>query len=372
MPDLLDSPDSGRGDRPLTVRNPQSHIAPGLPGEGLPPASRGLYGIAEPVLLCQRVSKWYGPVIGVNQVTLELRSGITGLVGANGAGKSTLMRLITGHLRPDLGSVQVHGWDAWSAPARRHVGYCPETDAFYEEMSGRQFVESMARLCGYPRREARKRTEAALERVGMAGRAERCVRGYSKGMRQRIKLAQALLHDPELLVLDEPLSGIDPVGRSEFVRLFRDLAALGKCLLISSHELEELEKLTDHIAIMAHGRIAAVGTVAQIRDRLDNHPLLIRIDVKARSQEKQSEEGSEQRRLAAALLKLSDVVGVELLDSPPEESVDPVLVRARNPQRFFQELTRLVLEEWYEIARLETLDDSTQAVLSYLLRGRSA
>jgi ABC-2 type transport system ATP-binding protein len=308
-------------------------------------------------------------------VTLELRSGITGLVGANGAGKSTLMRLITGHLRPDLGSIQVHGRDAWSTAARRHVGYCPETDAFYEEMSGRQFVEAMARLCGYPRLEARKRTEAALERVGMAGRAERCVHGYSKGMRQRIKLAQALLHDPELLVLDEPLSGIDPVGRSEFVQLFRDLAGLGKCLLISSHELEELEKLTDHVAIMAHGRIAAVGTVAQIRDRLDNHPLLIRIDVKKeppRDAKTDHAEGGEQRRLAASLLKLHDVVGVELLESRPEEPVDPVLVRARNPQRFFRELTRLILEEWYEIARLQTLDDSTQAVLGYLLRGRSA
>jgi ABC-2 type transport system ATP-binding protein len=285
------------------------------------------------------------------------------------------MRLITGHLRPDLGSIEVLGRDSWSTAARRHIGYCPETDAFYEEMSGRQFVESMARLCGYPRREARKRTEAALERVGMAGRAERCVRGYSKGMRQRIKLAQALLHDPDLLVLDEPLSGIDPVGRSEFVRLFRDLADRGKCLLISSHELEELEKLTDHIAIMAHGRIAAVGTVAQIRDRLDNHPLLIRIDVTkglTRDQKTDSDDGTEQRRLAAALLKLRDVVGVELLDSQSEDAVDPVLVRARNPQRFFRELTRLILEEWYEIARLETLDDSTQAVLGYLLRGRSA
>jgi ABC-2 type transport system ATP-binding protein len=376
MPDLLDSPDSGRGDRPLTVPSPQSAARSPQPAAKADDSMLRTadYGprTGEPVLLCQRVSKWYGPVIGVNQVTLELRSGITGLVGANGAGKSTLMRLITGHLRPDLGRVQVHGWDAGSAAARRHVGYCPETDAFFEEMSGRQFVEAMARLCGYPRGEARKRTEAALERVGMAGRAERCVRGYSKGMRQRIKLAQALLHDPELLVLDEPLSGIDPVGRWEFVRLFRDLAALGKCLLISSHELEELEKLTDHIAIMAHGRIAAVGTVAQIRDRLDNHPLLIRIDVKTHSQPIQSNEGSQQRRLAAALLKLRDVVGVELLDSQPEESVEPVLVRARNPQRFFQELTRLVLEEWYEIARLETLDDSTQAVLSYLLRGRSA
>jgi ABC-2 type transport system ATP-binding protein len=370
MPDLLDSPDSGRGNRPLTVRDPDLSIRETINRD------RSLTVAAQtPLLLCQRVSKWYGSVIGVNQVTLELRSGITGLVGSNGAGKSTLMRLITGQLRPDLGRVEVHGRDAWSTAARRHVGYCPEVDAFYEEMSGWQFVEAMARLCGYPRREARQRIETVLARVGMQGRADRCVRGYSKGMRQRIKLAQALLHDPELLVLDEPLSGIDPVGRWEFVRLFRELAEQGKCLLISSHELEELEKLTDHIAIMAHGRIAAVGTVAQIRDRLDNHPLLIRIDVRKNSPRDNghvANDGSEQRRLASSLLKLRDVVAVELLDSRPEETVEPVLVRARNPQRFFQELTRLVLEEWYEIARLETLDDSTQAVLGYLLRGRSA
>lgn len=369
MPDLLDSPDSSRGDRPLTAASPPSELRPFESDR----AQRSQTAPAPtPLLLCQRVSKWYGPVIGVNQVTLELRSGITGLVGSNGAGKSTLMRLITGQLRPDLGNIEVLGHDAWSTEAHRHIGYCPELDAFYEEMSGRQFVEAMARLCGYSRREASQRTESALERVGMAGRAERCVRGYSKGMRQRIKLAQALLHDPELLVLDEPLSGIDPVGRSEFVRLFRELATLGKCLLISSHELEELEKLTDHIAIMAHGRIAAVGTVAQIRDRLDNHPLLIRIDVKRGSPREHGNEGGEQRRLATGLLKLRDVVGVELLEGRPDEAVDPVLVRARNPQRFFQELTRLILEEWYEIARLETLDDSTQAVLSYLLCGRSA
>jgi ABC-2 type transport system ATP-binding protein len=246
-------------------------------------------------------------------------------------------------------------------------------DAFFEEMSGRQFVEAMARLCGYPKREAQQRAEESLERVGMAGRAERCLRGYSKGMRQRIKLAQAILHDRQLLVLDEPLSGIDPVGRWEFIRLFRELAEQGKCLLVSSHELEELEKLTDHVAIMAHGRIAAVGSVAQIRDRLDNHPLLIRIDVKkAPPRDGEAMDGQEQRRLAAGLLRLPDVVGVELLDCSPEATTSPVLVCARNPQRFFQDLTRLVLEEWYEIGHLETLDDSAQAVLGYLLRGRSA
>jgi ABC-2 type transport system ATP-binding protein len=306
-------------------------------------------------------------VIGVNAVTLELRPGITGLVGSNGAGKSTLMRLITGQLRPDLGRITVRGRDAWTAAAKGHVGYCPETDAFYEEMSGWQFVEAMARLCGYPRREARRRTEEALERVGMAGRADRRLRGYSKGMRTRVKLAQALLHDPDLLVLDEPLSGIDPVGRAEFIELFRELAARGKCLLISSHELDELEKLTDHVAIMARGRIAAVGSVAQIRDRLDDHPLSIRVDVGedggARNEERGVPMGERRRQLAAALLGLPDVVGVELGEAG-------VVVRARNPQQFFRDLTRLVLEEWYDVTHLETLDDSTHAVLEYLLGGR--
>src|SRR5262245_650586 len=194
-----------------------------------------------PLLLFDHVSKWYGPVIGVNQATLESRPGITGLVGANGAGKSTLLRLATGHLRPDLGTVRVFGTDTARAAAKRHIGYCPESDSFYEDMTGRQFVETMARLCGFDRRAARERTAEVLAWVGMADRADRRVRGFSKGMRQRVKLAQALIHDPELLVLDEPLSGIDPIGRQEFIALFRDLAARGKGLLISSHELEELE-----------------------------------------------------------------------------------------------------------------------------------
>lgn len=304
------------------------------------------------VLQFDRVSKWYGPVIGVNQVTLELRPGITGLVGSNGAGKSTLLRLATGQLRPDLGTVKVAGCDPWSVAAKHHLGYCPDGDSFYEEMSGRAFVEMMARLYGYTRTEAMRRAGHALETVGMAGRAERRIQGYSKGMRQRIKLAQALIHDPEMLVLDEPLSGIDPVGRKESVALFRELAGRGKCLLISSHELEELEKLTDHVAIMARGRIAAVGTVAQIRDLLDEHPLSIRIAC------------DQPHELARALLGQQDVAGLDFGEA------NTLTVRARNPRRFFQEFTRLVLEENFDIRHLETLDDSTHAVLGYLLGGR--
>jgi ABC-2 type transport system ATP-binding protein len=353
MPDLLGPADSGRRDREVGVRGQGSGVsAPGP--SSLTPHPSPLTPAAEPLLLCQRVSKWYGPVIGVNQVTLELRGGITGLVGANGAGKTTLMRLITGHLRPDLGAVTVRGVDAWDSAAKRLVGYCPDVDAFYEQLSGRQFVEAMARLCGYRRADARALTEWALERVGMADRSDRTLRGYSKGMRQRIKLAQALLHDPPLLVLDEPLSGIDPLGRAAMVALFLELAGQGKCLLVSSHELEELEKLTDHVAIMARGRIAAVGTLTHIRDLLDNHPHSIRIEC---------EDG---RRLAAALVDFEDVAGVDLHDG------DTLVVRARNPRRFFERLTGLVLEEGFDLRHLETLDDSTHAILGYLLGKRGS
>jgi len=306
----------------------------------------------EPVLLFEQVSKLYGPVIGLNQVTLELRGGITGLVGSNGAGKSTLLRLATGQLKPSLGRVTVRGVDAWEWRAKALVGYCPDNDAFYEDMGGRAFVLAMARLCGFDRTEARRRTEAVLDRVGMADRADRKLRGYSKGMRQRIKLAQALLNDPELLVLDEPLSGIDPLGRQEMLELFQGLAGEGKCLLVSSHELEELEKLTDHVAILTRGRIAAVGTVTQIRDMLDDQPLSVRIDV------------SNPRRLAALLVGRPDVVGLDIAIA-----ADSVVVRARNPRRFFEDFGRLVVDEALDITRLEPLDDSAHAVLGYLLGG---
>ena len=307
-----------------------------------------------PLLLFEHVSKWYGTVLALNQVTLELTGGITGLVGANGAGKSTLLRMANGQLKPTLGRVSVRGVDAWDWRARRLVGYCPDADAFYEDLSGRRFVWVMARLCGFTRAEATRRTEMVLERVGMAQRADRKLRGYSKGMRQRIKLAQALLHDPELLILDEPLSGIDPLGRQELLELFQSLAGQGKCLLISSHELEALEKLTNHVAIMARGRVAAVGTLVQIRDLLDDYPLSVRIEI------------DRPRDLGRLLLGVPEVLAVDVCpkgDSPALE------VKARNPKRFFEALAQIVIEEQLEVRRVEPLDESAHAILGYLLGG---
>ncbi len=328
----------------LVAREPAGVAA--VPHSPLPTPHSSL-----PLLLFEQVSKWYGPVLALNQVTLELTGGITGLVGHNGAGKSTLLRMANGQLRPTMGRVGVRGVDAWDWRARRLVGYCPDVDAFYEDQSGRRFVYTMARLCGYTRSEAARRTEGVLARVGMADRADRKLRGYSKGMRQRIKLAQALLHDPELLILDEPLSGIDPIGRQELLELFQQLAGQGKCLLISSHELEALEKLTNHVVIMARGRVAAVGTLQQIRDLLDDHPVSVCVEV------------GEPRAVARLLLAMPEVLAVDV------SAADAVTVKARSPKRFFEQFGKLVVEHGLEVRRLEPLDESAHAILGYLLGG---
>ncbi|MGL6076187.1 MAG: ABC transporter ATP-binding protein [Fimbriiglobus sp.] len=312
--------------------------------------------MSQPSLLrFEDVSKWYGSVLALNQVWFPLNAGITGLVGSNGAGKSTLIKLATGMIRPTLGRVTVSGIDANTPEARRLVGYCPDHDAFYEDMSGREFVRMMARLCGFSRTVANQRTEAVLNQVGMFDRADRKLRGYSKGMRQRVKLAQALLNDPQLLILDEPLSGVDPIGRQELLELFRALALAGKALLISSHELEELEKLTDEVIIMARGRIADRGTVTEIRDRLENFPLTIRIQ-------------TDQPRLMARRLLADDfteVLGCELAD-PIHETL---LVRVQRPRQFFALFGRVASEERWNLQTFEPLDDSAHAVLGYILGG---
>lgn len=339
MPDLLEPADSRGRDRALTLVPRHEPTTAAVQS----PPQRSL-------LVFDHVSKWYGPVIGINEVSLELAAGITGLVGSNGAGKSTLMKLATGQLRPDIGRVTVLGVKAWRSKAKWHVGYCPESDAFYEEMSGREFVLTMTRLFGFSRREAQQRTERVLEQVGMADKAHRRLRGYSKGMRQRIKLAQALVHDPQLLILDEPLSGIDPLGRIEMGRFFQGLVKQGKSLLISSHQLEELERLTDRVIIMARGRLVVQGTLPEIRDLLEEHPLSIRID------------SDRPRELAGALLRLPDVLGVEL-------DGRSVVARASNPRRFFQSFGNLIVEDGFDIQHLETVDASAQAILDYLLKG---
>src|SRR5262245_50880708 len=220
-----------------------------------------------PIITADHVSKWYGQVIGLNDITLTVPKGITGLLGPNGAGKSTLMKVVTGQLKPSKGNVSVLGEPIWDNPALyQRIGFCPEQDAFYERMTGAEWVAALLELTGLTDEDAAAAARHALEQVELSAAADKKIGAYSKGMRQRVKLAQAIAHDPELLILDEPLSGMDPLARRKTIRMIKEWARAGKSVIVSSHVLHEIESMTSNILLVNQGRIVAEGDIHQIRD----------------------------------------------------------------------------------------------------------
>lgn len=296
-------------------------------------------------------SRWYGQVIGLNDVTCDIGSGITALLGQNGAGKSTMMRLITGQLRATDGTVTVFGQQPFSNPEiYKHVGYCPEIDNFYEYMTGRQFVEHLARLAGFSATEAKARTQRMLELVGMADRADKKVAGFSKGMRQRIKLAQAMVHDPDIILLDEPLNGLDPVARREFMDLLGQLADQGKGILVSSHILYEVEQMTRSILLLHRGRLLATGDLRLIRSLIDKHPHRIRIET------------PDPRRVGSVLLRLPYILSMNF-----DASGGALELECAQPDAFYSDLPRCSQENDLPITSLESPDNNLEAVFRYLV-----
>jgi ABC-2 type transport system ATP-binding protein len=304
-----------------------------------------------PVVAFHEVSKWYGNVIGINKLSLAIRPGVTGLLGPNGAGKSTLLQLATGQLRPSQGDVRVLGRKAWNNSAlNRHIGLCPEQDAFYEWMTGWDFVHTCARLSGLGGHEARGAAAATIEAVGMTANKDRAIRGYSKGMRQRIKLAQALVHDPQVLFLDEPLTGTDPLARRDLMNIIQRLGGEGKSVVVSSHVLHEVQSLTPNIVLLNHGRLVAEGHIRQIRDLIDKHPHHIVLVC------------DEYRKLAGRVLAWDDVEGVKVLAGERG-----VMVETRAPDAFYSRLPALSLEDGLAIKSVYSNDDNLEAVFKYLV-----
>jgi ABC-2 type transport system ATP-binding protein len=304
-----------------------------------------------PIIEFAGVSKWYGNVIGLNKLTLRLPAGVTGLLGPNGAGKSTLLQLATGQLRPSQGTVRVLGQPVWNNPAlNRYLGLCPEQDAFYEWMTGLDFVRTCARLSGMDRRQAAAAANTALATVGMTPHQHRAIRGYSKGMRQRTKLAQALVHQPRVLFLDEPLSGTDPVARRDLIDVIRGLGAAGCTVLVSSHVLHEVHALTPSIVLLHRGRLVAEGHVREIRDLIDHHPHRIVLVSDAC------------RALAARLVTCNDVDGIQF-----QEAGSELLVQTRQPDTFYARLPALALEDGLAIREVYSEDDNLEAVFKYLV-----
>ena len=303
------------------------------------------------IITATHLSKWYGQVSGLNDVSVSVPPGITGLLGPNGAGKSTFMKLVTGQLRPSKGGITVLGQPIWRNPGLyMRMGFCPEQDAFYDRMTGLEWVTALVRLNGVGEQQAAELAHRALGEVDLLDAANKKIGAYSKGMRQRVKLAQAIVHDPELLILDEPLSGMDPIGRRRSIRQIKDWARAGKSVLVSSHILHEIESMTANILLINQGRILAEGNVHQIRDLIDEHPHTVFI------------RAEEPRRLAREFLANDDVLSLRF-----EEGA--VVVQTARPDVFYTHLTDLAASgELGAIHEVTSPDDNLQAVFKYLVK----
>jgi ABC-2 type transport system ATP-binding protein len=302
-------------------------------------------------IVFEDVSKFYGEVLGVNRVNLTIDPGITGLVGPNGSGKTTLFNLATGLLRPSRGRVSVLGIPA-DRPEElfRRVGYATQFDSFPKGMTGMTFVESFLRLHGHSGAEARRLAEEAIERVRLTEHAGRKVAGYSKGMRQRIRLAQAMAHRPAVLLLDEPLNGLDPMVRAEMIALFKELGAQGLHVLISSHILHEVDMISDRVVLINNGYVVAEGNIQGVRSEMEKHPMqiLIRCDRPA--------------RLASRVFEEDGVVEARLSDDEKG-----VLVATRDADSFYLMLNRVVLDEGFAVETVMPVDEDVQSVYRYLI-----
>ena len=301
------------------------------------------------LLKCDALTKLYGVVIGVNDLSLDLEPGVHGLLGPNGAGKSTLIKLITGQLRPTEGRIRVFGEDPWNNPRLlTRIGYCPEHDAFWSFLTAHQFVCTLGGLSGMGSAEAAAAAERVLARVGAQEFMHRPISTYSKGMRQRTKLAQALIHDPDLLVLDEPLSGTDPVGRHELMDLIQELGKEGKSVLVSSHVMHEVQAMTARFLLIYGGRVLAAGDVHEIRRLLYEIPHKIRIVCDG------------PRELAGHLAHQASVDGVQV-------DGNELWVTTREPRELFALLPELTKRTGVSVRELGSDDESLDAVFEYLV-----
>jgi ABC-2 type transport system ATP-binding protein len=302
-------------------------------------------------IVVDEMSKWFGAKVAVSEVSIDFAPGVTGLLGPNGAGKTTLMRVIAGLQRPSQGSVSVLGEDPRAHPAiYQRIALVPEDEAIYERLTARRFVELAARLAKVD--DPRGRATQALETVGLSDSAERLLGGFSKGMRQRAKVAAALVSDPDVLLLDEPLNGADPVQRAHLITLFRDLGRSGRTLLVSSHVLAEVERMTERVVAMVDGRLAAVGSVADIRNAMTDKPRLVFV------------ESTEPRALAAALMTTEGVIGVHI-------EAGRLRVEASDAGDLARRLPTIAVERGIGISRLEPADESLESVFRYLVEGGS-
>ena len=306
---------------------------------------------AAPIVTAEHCSKWYGHVLGISEVSWQLTGGVVGLLGPNGAGKSTLIKLMAGLIRPSRGHLAVFGASPFRDPAvRRRIGYAPEHEQTWDELTALELVTSMAQLAGVPAARARGAAKDALAQMGMTEAMNRQVRGFSKGMRQRTKLATAIAHDPDFLLLDEPLTGVDPIARVDIVERIRQLGQAGKSIVVSSHVLYEIEALTSDILVIYRGQVLAEGNVYEIRRLIDRHPHRIRVEC------------DQPHALAPRIVGEPHVARL---------SFEPgaLVIETRDPDRCYDVLGEAAADGVVAIAALSSPDNNLGAVFDYLTGG---
>jgi ABC-2 type transport system ATP-binding protein len=297
----------------------------------------------------KELSKWFGNKVAVSELSVNFSPGITGLLGPNGAGKTTMMRVVAGLQVPSQGSVSILGKDPRTDPEiYRKVALVPEDDAVYGHLTASEFVTLAARLSGVD--DIERRVVDAIQLVEMSDSSDRKLDGFSKGMRQRIKVAAALVSGPEILLLDEPLNGADPVQRARLIALFRRLGDEGRTVLVSSHVLAEVERMTDQVVAMVDGRLAAMGHISEIRSAMSDKPRRVYIET------------DHTRRLGSALLQLDGVVGIELDD-------DRLTLQVTDAQGFARGIPKILAGGNYAVTRIEPTDESLESVFRYLVEG---
>ena len=308
----------------------------------------GLRDGQTPTVLVDQVSKWYGDIVAVSNVTFGVAPGVTGLLGPNGAGKSTTLKMICGLLATSSGAITIEGEAVRGRPdVYRRLGLVSEQETIYPFMSGREFVRLNAQLQRLPNVD--EAVERAIATVEMESAAERRVGGYSKGMRQRIKVAGALVHDPDIILMDEPLNGTDPVQRVHLIRLIRQLGRSGKTVIVSSHVLEEVERFAQNIVVIVNGRLAAVGDFRAIRERIDAHDREIRL------------RADNPRKLASALID-TDVVRAVRIDD-----YDRVVADTQDVREFYRLVPILAKDNGVRLYEVQALDESLASVFSDLV-----
>ncbi len=327
-------------------------MMPDLTQEGKAETKEWKPDLTAPVVMFDRVSKTYGRINALSNVSIGISGGVTGILGLNGAGKSTMFKLMMGKLRASSGAVRLFGTDPWKNPAPySRIGFVPEHEKLYDWMTAFDFIVTFARLHGMTREEATKEAERVLEFVSLTDVMHKKIGQFSKGMRQRVKIAHALVNDPELIILDEPLQGCDPLARTTIMNVIKELGRMGRTVLVSSHILHEIERITEQIVILHRGRVLALGNSHAIREMLDQHPHKILLEC------------DKARDLAKSVINIDEVTGLSFVNE------QKLLIETRHLGAVHSDLPKVIVEGKHTVKGIDNPDDDLQSILVYLTGG---